>query len=201
MHHQYIKILILMAFSSILLAENEATFDPVSGVVNIPQVILLGDPDNRRFDVKLQINNHSDFTVIQANQTSASVDTQVEKYISYDSKEGGRLVYGQALRRIYPTNSLATSAPANSLPYYVTEYVQGLEVRIYKSDNKTHAVAKSVTDRNGFYQAIVSYGKYNICFGATNDYCSSFTLSDAQSQRCNFNDLSGGIKPSVYCQA
>ena len=201
MHHQYIKILILMAFSSLLLAENEATFDPVNGIVNIPQVILLGDRDNRRFDVKLQINNNSDFTVIQANQTLASFDTQVEKYISYDSKEGGRLVYGQALRRIYPTNPLATSAPANALPYYVTEYVQGLEVRIYNSDNKTHAVAKSVTDRNGFYQAIVSYGKYNICFGATNDYCSSFTLSDSPSQRCNFNDLSGGIKPSVYCPA
>jgi len=189
-------VLITALFPLSSLAENEVTFDPTSGIVTIPQVIILGDQTGERYRVELKTTGNNHFSLMQVGKTVDSLDTEVAKYITIDIRAGKRLVYGQVLRRIYSSDP-AYSAN-NSLPFYVTNYVQDMEVRLLTNDEIDSGNTK--TDRNGFYQlAIERAGNYKICFGSTNDYCGSFTIGASVSQRCDFNDLSGNTQPLVAC--
>lgn len=199
MKYYFFTLFVLTIFSAPSFAENEATFESSSGIVTIPQVIVLGDKEFSRFNVKMKLNENGDFTLVQLDKTSASIDTAVEKYITLDTKTIGRLVYGQMLKRVYSSNTDQLII-SNSLPHYVTDYVQGVEVRLYHNNNDANLLKKTLTDSNGFYQlSVESVGSYKVCFGSTNDYCGTFTTSGAPSQRCDYNDLSGGIKPEVRC--
>ncbi|NOT83798.1 MAG: hypothetical protein HOP02_03245, partial [Methylococcaceae bacterium] len=187
-------ILMLTLFSTPLLAENEATFEPSIGTVIIPQVIIPGDQEPTRVNVIMKRKDNGDFTVIKADKTTASLDTAIEKYVTLAIKEG-RLVYGQMLKRTYPSNTSPQPTNETSLPYYVTNYAQGVEIRIYNNAetlSDTTLAGKALTDSNGFYQiALKNVGLHRICFGSTNDSCGTFISGEggAFSQRCDFTDF------------
>ncbi len=129
--------------------ENEISYDPASGKVHMPSVLVDGQPPDQGYEVEMERVGPNLFKVVKVKKKNPKIDIdpRVEKYLTI--KRG---VYGQV------TESSESDAPV---------YAKNFEVKIYPADitvvDDTPPVATGTTDRNGFFEIALEEGEYQIC--------------------------------------
>ncbi len=153
-------------------AENEVIYNPTTGQVVMPLVVI-GDDKSRipagdilRYRTVLQQDADGSFrfTLVEAEVKAGLLDREVEKYVSI-----GRGVYGQTIHKLNGTEDYA---------------VFGLRV---KDDPANPGQALDVGgDRNGFHQVELPPGTHEICF---NEICKTVTIVESGSGRLHRCDV------------
>ncbi len=165
-------IMTALLFTPPAWAENEVIYNPTTGQVVMPLVVI-GDNEGRipagdilRYRTVLQQDTDGSFrfTLIEAEVKAGLLDREVEKYLSI-----GRGVYGQMIATQDGTEDYA---------------VFGIRV---KDDPANPGQALDVSeDRNGFHQVELPLGTHEICYS---EICKTVIVVESGSGRLHRCDV------------
>ncbi|MCK5830806.1 MAG: hypothetical protein KAH20_10945 [Methylococcales bacterium] len=193
--------LLLIVYSSLILAENEVNFDKKTGIAILPHVIIpTGKSGADHLRIELKQNPEGDFFVNKSTLLEPKTPPKADRLTN------GRGFYGRATIRLDSTtnySSLETALP-------------GTAVSVYPEEPRNHSalppadatpIAKTITDRTGFYQIDMKPGYYKLCFKVSEDeqFCFGAGVTGGEIEKkspCSFlyDPLDTRAKGDIICE-
>jgi hypothetical protein len=78
----------MVLFATSVLAENESTYDPTDGSVELPEVVFLGQEQGTEYFVKMQQREALNFEVLKATPDVEGLIDSDENRVTYDPESG-----------------------------------------------------------------------------------------------------------------
>ncbi len=78
----------MVLFTTSVVAENESTYDPTDGSVELPEVVFLGQEQGTEYFVKMQQREALNFEVLKATPDEEGLIDSDENRVTYDPESG-----------------------------------------------------------------------------------------------------------------